>query len=984
MLEQVPGSPYIAAAVVLAAALLRWWWGRGIAALVDDPAFPERLAAHRLRNTKAFGVAVGLLIAGWMDYIYWTLPLFLLACSLASFQLRRTVYQETWSVGRYVSFFTRAIVAMWGFWGTLAMFPALAHAAGSKDWIVALAVGGVLAVWNYHYSDFLRLVIGTRRIDNAALTERFTAVAQAANTRMPTFEVVDLRGGAMTNAFALPSSSRPGVIFTDGLLTKLESDEIVAICGHELAHLEHFSPVLMRRLNIQTYALIAAGVGATLVARSLDGSQMMLLAGWFMVVAIFMAWRVRDRQKHETESDLRAVALTGNPEALARGLIKIYAFNHVPRRMDVDVERQSTHPSLAKRIRDIRAMAAAPRPAIDLNATFTEANANGRIRAMFAQDHLHWQEGDAATHTLSYAHLAELRVRVSTSGPARLLAVERHGRRWEMALEPGDVARAQAVLDRVDGRLAGAATTSNLWPGVGRIVALAIAMFATMAMCTTVVWVAIAAFLRPVRTMLAAVGAAAVAGVFLTLRDPSSMEWAKGLSLPWVPFALAAAGVVAVVAALKSQPDQNSKTDNRLLYVLGLIAALSVAIVLLQSTSAVRLHQAARAITTAVIFPMAVAGALALRPGRVSRLLACVSSLVGIGIAVVGSMTFLGAAGRDLMLVPSGPLTRVDLTRSPARQFDLPLMASDVRLSPAATHIAARDPNSDDDDSMVFHVGRPDQELTRIVADDLQFVDDTRALAARNTVEGTELSEIVLDPKPAVGWRYVVPDVHRAQLSTRAGSPRWLLVGWDRSRHLLRAEGQIGSTDVTVKRWSVPVDRQVWPRNVAASQTSAVLVETRFDSEAFNGETLGRILDIFNPYAMYSRVWHLEQDRQTQIGTSYLADQCFPNVYAEDRLVCAAFDGVRTHLVTIDATARVEPFATVDGHFSSYGHSSAGWLTGWWDSTPTAIRLRTREAFAMPDDGEETAMGTAVSDRWIGSVMSQGRGARVLLYPLER
>src|SRR4029450_3589289 len=118
MLEHLPGSPYIAAAVVLVAAFLRWWWNRSIATLVADPAFPERLAAHRLRNTKAFGVTVGLLIAGWMDQIYWALPFFLLACSLASFQFRRAVYQETWSVGQYLSFFIRVIFAMWGFWVT--------------------------------------------------------------------------------------------------------------------------------------------------------------------------------------------------------------------------------------------------------------------------------------------------------------------------------------------------------------------------------------------------------------------------------------------------------------------------------------------------------------------------------------------------------------------------------------------------------------------------------------------------------------------------------------------------------------------------------------------------------------------------------------------------------------------------------------------------------------------------------------------------
>jgi Zn-dependent protease with chaperone function len=85
---------------------------------------------------------------------------------------------------------------------------------------------------------------------------------------------------------------------------------------------------------------------------------------WPIVVLIAVAAMVRDRQKHETASDLRAVALTGNAEALVRGLVKLHAMARVPRRWDADLERHMSHPSLKRRIQDIRAAAGTPPAAL--------------------------------------------------------------------------------------------------------------------------------------------------------------------------------------------------------------------------------------------------------------------------------------------------------------------------------------------------------------------------------------------------------------------------------------------------------------------------------------------------------------------------------------------------------------------------------------------------------------------------------------------
>src|SRR5262249_46207009 len=148
-----------------------------------------------------------------------------------------------------------------------------------------------------------------------------------------------------------------------------------------------------------------------------------------------LAWMARDRQQNETASDLRAVELSGNAEALVRALTKVYTFSRVPRRVDAEMERMASHPSLARRIRAIRAAAGVTQPAA---LPQPESVRGGATVVTFETDRLHWQESEGVAHMLSYAHLTELRLHARATGSPRLVAVERGGRRWEAVLERGE------------------------------------------------------------------------------------------------------------------------------------------------------------------------------------------------------------------------------------------------------------------------------------------------------------------------------------------------------------------------------------------------------------------------------------------------------------------------------------------------------------------------------------------------------------------
>lgn len=143
------------------------------------------------------------------------------------------------------------------------------------------------------------------------------------------------------NAFATgrdPSSAHIAV--TEGLLAKLDRDELQAVVAHEMAHIRNF--------DIRLMTLLAGMVGAIVLASDLlrnflryggrvggrrggkrDGNPLALivLALWLIsllvapVVARLMAMSVS--RKREFLADATGAQLTRNPMALARALTKL-------------------------------------------------------------------------------------------------------------------------------------------------------------------------------------------------------------------------------------------------------------------------------------------------------------------------------------------------------------------------------------------------------------------------------------------------------------------------------------------------------------------------------------------------------------------------------------------------------------------------------------------------------------------------------------
>ena len=256
----------------------------------------------------------------WTAQAWWSIPLLLLSFLAAGWPLRRVLFGETWSLPVYLWFYFRLVVSIYGFWllltgGAMACRKRRSIVVGSRlaDW------ASLLLLWNEQYGRILRFLMRAQPIARPGLLDRFRAVVASAKIPEPTIEFVDMRGGVLVNAIALPDTERPGVLFTSSLLDRLEEPEVAAIFAHEVAHLEHFNRAFLRKYRWLGWALVVVAVTISPLLRNYAPDAEWVTRLWPLVVFGYLAILTTSRQKHETESDLRAVVLSGDPESLISG-----------------------------------------------------------------------------------------------------------------------------------------------------------------------------------------------------------------------------------------------------------------------------------------------------------------------------------------------------------------------------------------------------------------------------------------------------------------------------------------------------------------------------------------------------------------------------------------------------------------------------------------------------------------------------------------
>jgi len=216
------------------------------------------------------------------------------------------------------------------------------NGGGGGDGIVVIAVliGAAVAFGGYYWSDKIALNTARARIvtpqEAPGLHEIIDRICALANMPKPRVAISPV---SMPNAFATGRSSKVAVVcVTEGLLQRLDPQELEGVLAHEMSHVAH------KDVAVMTIASFLGIIAALLVrfafyselfgggGRGRGGNNnnqsalpimLIVMAVGVVVYAVsFLLIRLLSRYR-ELSADRSGALLTGRPSALASALVKV-------------------------------------------------------------------------------------------------------------------------------------------------------------------------------------------------------------------------------------------------------------------------------------------------------------------------------------------------------------------------------------------------------------------------------------------------------------------------------------------------------------------------------------------------------------------------------------------------------------------------------------------------------------------------------------
>jgi Zn-dependent protease with chaperone function len=974
--------------------LFAWLAGRRLQRRLDDPLLPERLQRHRQQVTRVAVPAIlaGLWISGGSPVVpalgaLWTL------CGF--FPLRRAVFAESWGLLPYLDHHVRLLLALAGPLLLVAGAPVLALSIGPPLWIGGLGCAVLALAWGQAAGPVLVRLLRARPLRRPDLEQQLAPVTARARVPPPELLETGPPGALWVNAFALLRRGRDGVLFTRSLLAEFPADEVCAIHAHELAHLEHIDARARRRRGLAFTVLVLVGCFAwpglldSAGGRAGPGALSVLAWAWALVLLVAVLAGQARHQAHESESDRRAVELCQDPEALVRALVRLSTLARLPRRFAPDVERASTHPSLARRIQAIRARAAhapgTPPPATAVPSTTAGA------WAIVESGRSHWLEGvpeatpaepeallasAARSQSVSHAELVELRLEVTGSG-VRLRATEREGRVRSLPIREADAAAVQAALDHADLRLGSPPPVDNRLALAAGLLAPILLVLAATGGAWSALLPGLVALLHAGPAPLGSLGVAALGEALIRARSGPPHTLAA-------PF-LGAFGAVAVaVAAIRLLRGGPARRVPALAAVL--VSGLPALFTVLAMAAAARprphlalLHQAAAGSPRSVVLLLAASAAFALGPWRPARWVALPGVAAAGALLLAGTSLFGLGPGADPALGPVGRVLERPATAEVLREARLDRPAAQLRISPLGSRFAVR---IGGDEGTRFRVGDFAGTSQEIDALDLGFLGEDRLAVLEQAGDASALVVRDLELRPLASWP--LPALESPRLLVDPWSGRWRAVGHDQGQ-LVLVEGDAQAQRVSrFPLPQAPLGRYQVPY---AAEGSVLLVTRGIDGPGGTAALLVPMLLGLAP----GGASHLQV--LTPDGPGAELDSSLPLACAEPPpggpgLVCLAFDPRGTTLALFRAgQVRGTPLGRLRGYA---GEGQVAFFAEMvavrrWSDEESEIALldlaRSGEARllgGLPGPAESLAAGQGV----LGLLVAQRGGARVVMVRL--
>ena len=887
---------FVSLAVAAVPGVVAWWTGHQLLARRDDPALPERIVARANRLVQAMAASVCILFVV-SPHKPWIFVLPLLAWYVGGFPTHKALHEESRGLVSYLIASGRWWLAVLGIWTLLAFTPAIISTAGPARWPVAALLAAALVAWEMFYADILRRVLGARPLSREDLAPRFGAILSQARAAAPHVLRFGFPGGSVVNAFALPSRRRPTVVFGDQLLELLEPDEIAAIFAHEVAHLEHFDRKRLVRARLTMWTII----GLTVVSAPLLSQWTLGLAGglvenaWVFGVGLGLFFMGAARQKHETESDLRALELCGDPEALVRALSKLHALAHLPRRWALDFERNASHPSLARRIQAIRAAANTAPARFDRPLVVPTATPGTFV--VLDSERAEWLEGVAVGTLLEptvlrehatrsqawrYSELVELRVRPGSGDKVFLAASDRSGRTWSVPLRSEDVAPLQSALDVVDVRLAPRSVTA-WWPTLLVRAVAAIGILAAM-VASSALSVFVAGVIAVFRPHVAPLAALAVVSIGTALWSASRGDsTTEALAPTALLLALLSAVALATLLLLRRNQDDSKDPHRRVAALtVGALAAVAVAssLPLLGRSDPRPLDYWGLIATVPNVF-IAAAGAGAALLGRDRRW----ARWTGIALVIVGGVPLgLGAAWPS---AASSAIPWRHVTPTLLHRTELERPGIELRSSPSCQRLAVRVARQMRGETpWAFRILGVANDGREVAADDLAFLDDERRLVLRREDKALQLALVSGGGSAEPAWRLALPDIRGARLTVSPATGAWTVIGGEAESESLvvAVAGFVGREQIRVKRWTVTESDESSAWAVTGPDT-AFQVRTHMRADWYWRWPL--LPTLLGGLPFDSEIWHRSPEGDRRVTRAAGAIHCMPP--AGEGVVCLGY-----------------------------------------------------------------------------------------------
>lgn len=187
------------------------------------------------------------------------------------------------------------------------------------------------SVWSYWFSDKMVLkMTGAKEVSRKNLKDLYEIVDNLAITAgLPTPKIYVIDDMAL-NAFATGRNPEHGVIvFTRGLLERLDKEEIRGVAAHEMAHIGN-KDILIGTIAVIFTSIIAMASRMMFFSgdsRDRGGALFMIMGIALLVIAPIIATvlRLAISRKREFLADATGAMLTRYPEGLASALEKISA-----------------------------------------------------------------------------------------------------------------------------------------------------------------------------------------------------------------------------------------------------------------------------------------------------------------------------------------------------------------------------------------------------------------------------------------------------------------------------------------------------------------------------------------------------------------------------------------------------------------------------------------------------------------------------------